>query len=218
MFCSQKCLQVANKNFHQFECNLSNILTGLFFTNAARTAVRMFLEALVMFKGSFVKLEAFIKKNRSPDFTTFDLDTTQGPAEFKKRLFIAIDSLCTNEEKRSSIEKFRRVTVSIVITDFLEKHSKLSMQLKDDTTRKFLIGFLYKHIQIAESNYHELYALSPELQLQNNEEYGVGCFPFSSLLNHSCAPNVLRLTFDARNYVIISRNIAPGEQIFDNYG
>ena len=50
------------------------------------------------------------------------------------------------------------------------------------------------------------------------EKYGVGIFPFMSLLNHSCYPNVNTITVDNKFVLTVSRPIKAGEQIFITYG
>lgn len=214
MFCSTECVNEASEKFHQVECEFSCNGFGEFFTTSARAALRTFLVTLHTFGGSLDRLRALMKNDSS--LTIFDLDIQA--LTFKESLFIAINSLCTNEGKRPAVENFRKAIVSVILCNFLCKHSRLRSVLKTKNDEIFFMEFIYKHTLIAESNYHELYALSPTKAHQENEQFGVGGFPFASLLNHSCAPNVFRLTFDGFNYIIVSRPIGKGEQLFDNYG
>lgn len=49
-------------------------------------------------------------------------------------------------------------------------------------------------------------------------EIGAGAYAFMSLLNHSCAPNVVR---HCHGNTIVLRAIRPiedGQQLYDNYG
>lgn len=217
MFCSKKCIKEANKKFHSIECDFNAGGFGTFYNVAMRASLRAFLVALSIFDGSNNDLKQFMSSNKAaPDVTVFDVDTRDGM--FMKQLLLAMNSLCTNAEKRSSVEMFRRAIACTILCDFLRKHSKLSVILSDEENAIFFMSFILKHSLIAESNYHELYALSPRKPHQVNEQFGVGGFAFSSLLNHSCSPNVLRLTFDGSNYIIVSRRIEKNDQIFDNYG
>lgn len=213
MFCSQNCMNEANEKFHRFECEFSSDF-GTFFTTSVRASLRIFFEGLHIFNGSFLELQRFC--HNESDLTVFDANVKE--AEYRHQLFAALNGLCTNELRRSPIEQLRRAIVCTILCDFMEKHSKLSEALKISENLKFFMNFMFKHTQVAESNFHELYALSPQKSHQDNEQFGVGAFPFSSLLNHSCAPNVIRLTFNGFNFIIASRRIDQGEQIFDNYG
>ena len=216
MFCSTNCINEANEKFHLFECDFLFGGFGEFFTISVRAALQTFLMALHTFGGSLDLLKDFLLEKKYSSSTIFDLDIRD--SMYMKNLFFTMNSLCTNEEKRSTVEKFRRVIISSIICDFLTKHSILKNVLTSSSDARFFMKFMYKHTLIAESNYHELYALSPSKLHQDNEQFGIGSFPFASLLNHSCAPNLFRMTFDGCNYIIVSRPIKKGEQLFDNYG
>lgn len=209
-------MEEANKRFHLYECQFSCNAFGEFFTISLRAAFRTFLEALHIFQGSLEHLKRFLITKKNNSSTVFDLDIKD--SSFETSLFHALHSLCTNEEKRSTVENFRRAVVSATFCDFLIKNSNMMNILRNNDDARFFMQFIYRHTQIAESNYHELYALSNRKAQQENEQFGVGSFPFASLLNHSCAPNVFRMTFDGSNYIIISRPVLKGEQLFDNYG
>ena len=51
-----------------------------------------------------------------------------------------------------------------------------------------------------------------------SEIVGSGVFPFMSLLNHSCYPNVDTTGVDNKFVLTVSRPIKAGEQIFVSYG
>ena len=51
-----------------------------------------------------------------------------------------------------------------------------------------------------------------------SETIGSGIFPFMSLLNHSCYPNVNHVTVDNKYVLTVTRPIKAGEQIFVSYG
>lgn len=216
MFCSIKCMTEANKKFHRYECDILCDNFWRFFSTAVRSAFRILLQAFHDTDESFEKFKQMFKNNNDLDFTVFDVDIES--VLFEKQLFIAMNHLCTNEKHRSEVEKFRRAIVSTIFCDYLQKQPKLKHFFSDNNKNRFFMNFMYRQTQIAESNFHELYALSPDKVFQENKQYGVGSFPFASLLNHSCSPNVFRLTHDGFNYIITSRCLEKGDQVFDNYG
>lgn len=215
MFCSPQCMNEANEKFHQFECDFNADGFGSFFTIAVRASLCTFSEALHLFDGSIDKLKNFISNN-AIDGTVFDVDVRD--VMYKRHLLIAMNSLCTNEHNRPTVEKFRRAIVCAILCDLLSEHSRMHSMLSDAGNANFFMRFMHRHTQIAESNYHELYALSPQKPYQHNEQFGVGSFPFASLINHSCSPNVFRLTFNSFNHIIVSKRIEKGHEILDNYG
>lgn len=212
MFCSTSCMDEANKKFHKLECDFSGNAFDVFFSISIKSALRTFIEAVYIFEGSVEKLKNYLEQcGNEKASREKDLESSH-----RKNLLKAVNNLTTNESRRHAVDKFRKMSACAILIDFLQKHSKFDEILQNNSNAKFLGNFMYKHIQIAETNYHELYALSG--RRCQNEQIGVASFPYSSLLSHSCCPNVIRLTFDARNYIIVSRNIEVGEQIFDNYG
>ncbi|CRK91552.1 CLUMA_CG005209, isoform A [Clunio marinus] len=217
MFCSQHCKDEANKKFHKYECDMNLEGIGKFFTVAVRASMRTFIEALFIFDG-IERLKNFLKEHKDIAFTAFDVDKSSSDQTYHQQLFMTLCSLCSNEERRSTVENFRRAIVCVILYEYLILNSSLQNILRSDENGKFFMNFMFKHIQIAESNFHELYSLKAEKMEQSNEQFGVGSFPFASLLNHSCLPNVFRLSSDGLNYVIVARHIEKGEQIFDNYG
>jgi SET domain len=50
------------------------------------------------------------------------------------------------------------------------------------------------------------------------QQYGKGIFLFASLFNHSCMPNIERVSFDNKLVFIANQPIKAGEQIFITYG
>jgi uncharacterized pyridoxamine 5'-phosphate oxidase family protein len=53
---------------------------------------------------------------------------------------------------------------------------------------------------------------------KSTKPYGTAVYPFASLFNHSCAPNVHKIFIDGKIIFIVQRPIEAGKQIFDNYG
>lgn len=47
---------------------------------------------------------------------------------------------------------------------------------------------------------------------------GAGVFPFLSLINHSCIPNMAKITFDNRAVLVAIRPVKAGDQLFVSYG
>lgn len=216
MFCSNKCFFEANKNFHQFECGFCLDELESFFTKAIAIALKTFFQALTTCGCSIEELRQLFQETMNKEFTVFDLDING--KNFGRMHFKAINSLCTNQIHRTVESIFRRYAAIIVLEDFLYKKSSFKNYIQNETGGIFFIESMFKLTQIAESNFHELHALTPNAKHQVNEQYGLGCYSFASLLSHSCAPNVMRLTFDGLSYIVVSRKISKGEQIFDNYG
>lgn len=214
MFCSEECAKMGNEKFHKYECAIIDKLSSIS-TKILRIAIRTFLEALHVCDGNLNELKALIDENQGSAVTVFDFEG----ALTQKNILQAIDALETNEEIRSQADMFQRCgTVSIVCELFIN-HTELGELLKSEEECDFFRCFVLKQTQIAACNYHGLYnGVVKKSEIDSNPQIGSGSFPFCSMINHSCAPNLVRMISGVNNHVVINRPIKPGEQLFDNYG
>lgn len=214
MFCSDDCEKIGNDKFHKFECPIIDKLNTLG-TKILRIAVRTFFEALDVCGGLVQDLKTLIEENRDSNRTVFDFDF---PIK-RKDVLQAIDALAANEGERNHADLFQRSGIVAIICNLFLKHTSLGDLLEANDDRDFFRSFIFKQTQIAACNYHGLFnGVIRKSELDANPQYGSASFPFCSLINHSCSPNLVRVTFNCKNYVAINRPIAPGEQLFDNYG
>lgn len=214
MFCSDECARNGSDKFHDFECPIIDKLNALG-TKILRIAVRTFFEALEVCDGRLSELKALIDENCGTSRTVFDFEH---PME-RKNVLQAIDALATNEGERNHADLFQRSGIVAIIINLFLKHTPVKDLLESDDDRDFFRRFIFKQTQISASNYHGLFnGVVRKSELETNPQYGSGSFPFCSLINHSCAPNLVRVTFGCRNYAVINRPVAAGEQLFDNYG
>lgn len=214
MFCSQDCARIGNEKFHKFECPIVDKLNSMA-TKILRIAVRTFFEALDVCSGNLAELKILIEENRDSSRTVFDYETPNN----RKNILQAIDALASNESERNQADLFQRSGVVAIICELFLKHTSLRDILVTRDDEDFFYGFLFKQSQIAASNYHGLFnGVNKKSELEANPQYGSASFPFCSLINHSCSPNLVRITLGCKNYVMINRPIKAGEQLFDNYG
>lgn len=126
-------------------------------------------------------------------------------------------SLQTNQEKRSDSDLFQRATVAAVMFLQVAQNTTWSKECESsESARNVLLDLLFRFLQTCPTNFHSLSVV--EAVDTDNSDYGSGAYPFASLLNHSCAPNVMRVACNAQQIVMALRVIQPGEQLFDNYG
>lgn len=202
---------------HSSECQLMDFILNPNVTSSMRMAVRTFNAAVDIFDGSIDDLERFIKEN-SESKTVYDFE---GPLN-KKEKFLAVNSLISDDKTKVSEEFFEQLVL-------------LSPKLNENPSqRQFIKNFLMKQTKIATLNYHEIYnwplkkggLQDGETNVTGNSlaykrgviSSGNGSFPFSSLLNHSCCPNVSRVFIDATTILVVTKPVDKGEQLFDNYG
>lgn len=214
MYCSHECAEQGNNKFHKYECGVIDKL-NLLGTKILRIAIRTFFEALHICAGNVQELKALIEANRNSSLTVFDFDFSMN----RKNILQAIDALASNENGRTGADLFQRSGIVAIISNLFLKHTGLNQVLRSSDDQNFFNSFIFKQTQIAACNYHGLFnGVLKKSEIDSNPQYGSGSFPFCSLINHSCAPNIVRLSSGCKNFVIINLPIPAGGQIFDNYG
>ena len=213
MFCSEECRTLGMRKFHKFECAVIDQLNNLS-TKILRIAVRTFFEALEVCGGSLKELNTLIEEN----------DATRSIFDFehpltRREVLQAIDALASNESTRTQSDLFQRAGIVALVTNLLISVNAMKDLLITESDVAFFRSFVFKQTQISASNYHGIYnGIFRASEIDLNPQHGSGSYPFCSLLNHSCAPNVVRISHEGKIVVTVNRVIAAGGQIFDNYG
>lgn len=211
MFCSNACANIGKEKFHDYECPVVDKLNSLC-TKILRIAVRTFFEALDVCDGNLQDLKALIHENEGSSVTVFDFDE---PLK-RTNVLRAVDALATNESLRDVPDMFQRSGIVAVITHLMLKQEKLSNLLPSEEDKNFFRSFVLKQTQLAACNYHGLFNGVANLKyLETNTQYGSASFPFCSLINHSCAPNLVRVTNGCKNHVLVNRPI-PGSSYINS--
>lgn len=212
MFCSQKCFNRANDEYHRFECPISDYLL-VHFNKIHLSALRVSLKAIKSFE-SINGMVEFCRENDNSNVTTFSFNHTRnfGPVERYKQ----VHCLATNQDKRKPSDLFQRATIAAVLYNQLLQHTELTDILSSSESKSAFLEILFRHLQTSATNFHTLgLAETPTME---GIDYANGAYPFCSLLNHSCAPNICRMSIGRKMMVFTLRVIKQGEQLFDNYG
>jgi SET and MYND domain-containing protein 4 len=202
MFCSPNCRREANKGFHQYECNILNFLNQ---TGNWRMPLRCFFDALTICCGCIEELERVMQvcENSSPTVFNFDFSNLKS---FKNKQYHLLCMLSLTNNVAVNIHDFSHL---------FQHHPKLEELWS--THRSFIEKFLQRMMQVEILNFHGIKGRS----LNRNKPYrpclGDGGYPFCSLINHSCCPNVMRIVVENRMVLVVERPIKKGEQLFDCY-
>lgn len=106
MFCSDECRNEGMKKFHSYECKIIGVLNGIY-TKILRIANHTFFQALCIFDYDIQQLISSMEENEDSSVTVYDFDLNEKGDE-RKKMFMAIDSLVTNEKYRTSSDLFQR--------------------------------------------------------------------------------------------------------------
>ena len=202
MFCSEKCLQIAQKAFHKYECPIIKLLLK---SGIMQMALRTFFQALSIFDGSVENLESFINEITQSssvydfDFHNSDCDSTA------KSFLISLFCLARNGKSPNDSPEM-----------FLKNHPQLAGVWRSHET--FIRKFIQRVLQVGDSNFHGICGWSlKKYENQFPQMIGIGCYPFISLVNHGCAPNVNRIYVEGNMLLLVERPIRKGDQLFDCY-
>lgn len=178
-------------------------------------ALRLLFIALSAFDDSAEKLQEFMIENTLALVTPFDYDFSQSDfIENTKHYLKCVNSLC----------KSTKVFSLQAHCDILKDHPLL----KEAWTKHeaFLTELVQNFCKINDLNFHGIFGSSLQpAPLKDNttifrdyqQPIGNGCFPICSLINHSCAPNVVRICVEGKIALIACRPITKGAQLFDSY-
>lgn len=202
MFCSTECTNKAWARFHKYECP---IIDGIFALFSESTHIILGLRTTIYGLTMFDKVE---KLENLLKFTNVDNCSNAISEQLR---FLSIYSHKVDE---SVLDCRQHSHSCAVLWYFLTLFTNLPHLLKTKEVEDLFLNMLFRFGVISASHSHSL----ESSLVAAAENYGTGLFVVSSLINHSCNPNVMRVTDYNRNVVIVRRNIKKGEQIFDNYG
>lgn len=216
MFCSAECQTEGECNFHKYECPVIDFMFTML-NIIQLSAVRVAIRAITCWQ-SVASLIEFTENCCNESFNAFTLPYTDDmePSE----MYRAVHTLETNQDKRSTSDLFQRAVITAVLYRALVQHTGLREKLPTDREVDLLIELIFRHLQTASTNFHRLETLANVRNANNLDDvsYGSGAYAFCSLINHSCAPNIVRLPIGQRIAIFVLRPIKSGEQLLDNYG
>lgn len=180
-------------------------------SGSVHIALRIFFVSLSAFDGDIEKLQVFVNEIDKTASTVFDFDFTQkNSIENTKNYLRCLNSL-SRSSKNFSLESHAEI---------LRNHPELKHHWS--AHENFIRNFLQRQCQTNDLYFHGIFggslrkedaATTKCLQMS----IGSGWFPFCSLINHSCAPNVMRIYVEGKVALVVCRPIAAGEQLFDCY-
>lgn len=217
MYCSTKCSIDAQWNYHRIECPIIDFLSSKW-DDVDHIAVRTCLRAMTSFS-NLDQLQQFLEESRRYHINGFTLNYRDNVPS--SELFQAIHTLSTNQDKRTTSEVFDFAALTSVLCERLMSFTPLGKLLNEEKYRKMFVELIFRHLQIASINKghleHKRYELINGVAKFNSVVYGCATYGLSSLINHACSPNVIRLSYGRCSAVIACRPLKAGDQLFLNY-
>ncbi|XP_053680910.1 SET and MYND domain-containing protein 4 [Anopheles nili] len=218
MYCSEECMEKAHAQYHRYECPIIRDLWRIF-TKIPVLAVRTVISAIAAFGHNLSAMKDYLEELNESQVNAFTMDwRTATPQD----IYSTVHVLESNHAVRDGKDREHRRFFAYIALSMLMDRTELGPVCDENPEiQEMLFDLLERHMQTCPVNMHSLYYMDyhPKRKEYDMEKYASGCFPLLSMLNHSCAPNMTRLTLpDGRCAVIISRPIPEGGQLYDNYG
>ncbi|XP_041785390.1 SET and MYND domain-containing protein 4 isoform X1 [Anopheles merus] len=219
MYCSGSCASQAARQYHRYECPIIRDMWRIF-TKLPVMSLRTVTTAISAFEYDLPAMWEHLQALDKAKVNAFTMDWTSASA---KDIYDTVHVLETNERTRDRKDRMVRVFYTTIIYRLLEERCPELGELcgMNDNVRELLNELILRHLQTGPVNMHSLHYMEyqPEQRVYEMENHVSACFPILSMLNHSCASNVTRITLrDGRCAVLVTRPIAKGGQLYDNYG
>ncbi|XP_058460512.1 SET and MYND domain-containing protein 4 [Malaya genurostris] len=219
MFCSEKCLEKAYDEYHRIECSIIKHLR-LLFSKVILMALRTTTMAISTFNFDLGELLQHVESLEVQKLSPFDFDWRNIHA---KEIYSTIHLLATNQTLRSPSDLTQRAIYSIIISEALLSYTPLkSLCGTSESHRNLIRVLIFRHAQTSPVNMHSTAYMNycpEEVEEFQHSDLGCASFPILSMINHSCAPNLVRMTLPTGQVVaLLNRPIKKGGQLFDNYG
>ncbi|XP_029038440.2 SET and MYND domain-containing protein 4-like isoform X2 [Osmia bicornis bicornis] len=218
MYCSEECKALGWTKYHDIECKVFPYLFKINLVKYYQFSVRLAIQA-VKENNNIQNLEEELKEVENCDDPRTKGFSKNGT--FESDAYRSVLSLVTNVEKQSLQDLFKRsAEASFTLyylatrTDIFGSSMKDLSELIENTDAIFVGGLILRHLQLIPPNAHPF----TEEYKTTSVARGVALTPFLSLFNHSCNPNILRVSRTAHIVVYSTYPIKKDEQIFDTYG
>lgn len=227
VFCSDKCLDYAQKSYHSYECHILPVIWKSGCSITCHIALRM------------------ITQNKKEYFRNISKELeNKPPTPYKTGDYRNIFHLVSHEDKRTKQDFLHRTQMAVFLLKLLDlsgyfdgEPRKTSVNVtelntmaidekyKDDV--ELIGGLILKNLQILKFNAHEVFELQcskPKvgqniIKHEGKSVFLAGAvFPTLALFNHSCEPGVVRYFCGAKIVVRAVKNIKKGEEVSENYG
>lgn len=224
LYCTEECSATAWEQYHKYECPVGPYLYKANFTKLELLALRTTILAKTRHANSEALFKTLAEADSCDNKEDVGCQKVAGKMIYSSKYYSSIHTLATNASKRDISDIFQKCVSAAILVHILAVTNFIKTD--NDEERKKLKSFIadnvLRHLMTAPTNMH---GISTNVENDNGnaeEEYSIasGAYAFLSLINHSCAPNVIRYTKlgTSRTTLFAIRPIKKGSQLFDNYG
>ncbi|CAG9788626.1 unnamed protein product [Diatraea saccharalis] len=224
LYCSSDCKENAWKDYHSVECNLMATIIEMQFTKLEFLAIRTVIKS----RYDHSNWQALFKTIEDAD--KYANTEYRGHVKvgnewvYDSKYYTSIHTLASNIERRSVSDIFQKSVSAAVFLYMLMKTNFFTCDdnIENDKAKNLVGGLLLLHIMTSPTNMHGISTNIETAEGNFVDEFNIASAPYAflSLINHSCAPNVVRFSKlgTGQMSLFALRPIKKGMQLFDNYG
>lgn len=208
-FCCSECENDAWQQYHHIECNFQAIFYAI---GVAHLSLKIILIAGLQFLLDI-----------RPDLNDVNLNDVL----FFKNNYLAVYSLLTHHEKMHLLDISTYTMTSVLLLEILKRSnyfSILNINDYDFDVHTYIGSLLLRHICQLVCNGHAITAVitqaidNKQIATQKQTRIATAIYPTTSLMNHSCIPNVISSFENDVLIVRVIKDIQKGDEIFNCYG
>ena len=165
----------------------------------------------------------------------------QADCKYESTSYAAVYNLMSNSNKLDEEARWKNAVVTVTLASVLEKKTSFFDGIPKDLVsdfKNFVAALILRHKEALTSNIIELCGLqgwegitpasfykygkrnfARKVDDTENVPYGVGIYPTAALINHSCDPNVIKMTHPTNGTLMImtKRSMKAGEPVLRQY-
>ncbi|XP_039451635.1 SET and MYND domain-containing protein 4-like [Culex pipiens pallens] len=205
MYCSEECLGKDYRFWHRFECGLAEKLQNVMFGTMAMAPKRFFF-GLTAFRDDIQEMMTYCEESTDSNDDPFVVDHTN---QDQLEQFKVLHQTKLNPSM-PELESVMRLSAATFYAIFM-KHPLVKQLVTTDSQKDFMLRCIFDYIR-----------KDTALSLDSNEVATCTTIStlstISSLVNHSCDPNIIMHIRYGRIRFWVLRPIRKGDQIVASYG
>ncbi|XP_063708954.1 SET and MYND domain-containing protein 4-like [Culicoides brevitarsis] len=220
MFCDENNCRASRHNFHKYECKIMMPIINILCDEGRLPwiSLRLLLMTLVHYDDDVLelaKLSANEEQQHRIQFKKFNYQAATGPEYIRYVLNLAMKHV-TDADEDAEIRKMSLLIVELLLkrTPEFKKFCTAKELLTEILVKFFLINMANNFVLTSYPTWQE------KSDALRHELFGSALYPFTSLINHACVPN-LKVKFigesNSRVMIYVTRPIKAGEQLFICY-
>ena len=210
LFCNDQCRGEAWESYHKRECKILSKVR-----QAEVSLGHLALKTIL--KAGLEKIAKTCEADEQAELKAVDLESG-----YDTETYDSVHLLVNHASGRAADDLLKYTLQAYFLLSCIKQGASFEKETGKEEKEWLNIGaHLLRNLMMLPCNAHECSELlyqEGNLPASVTVEIGSAVYPFLSLINHSCDPNVVRHSYKNVCVVRVIRNISKGTELLDNYG